>query len=386
MANAPQVATDFSMPTKTTPQPDFDVQADAGWTKFTGTIIPQINNVATYLSANGVVWADDSGTANNYVLTPSPALTGYAQSRLMFKAVNDSATGAVHVDVSGLGNKLIKNTDGTDANILSDELTEIIYSDSSGYFIKIESAGGGAVADDFVLLNEVGSVNELSLTGGAKFKEGASVSIRVKSPNSGSVTIDGHLLSATRDADTAIAANTLVRGKTYKVIPIGATIDRLYLAGGGRWRAGKVSYQSGIAAANQEIAWETFQATDGGHWDEVNGYFVADREITISTVFRCALWVGYTDNYNLLWTNLNKYSNGSWGVIESCASYYHHYAGYHIPRRMFAENITLQAGDKLSVTFGQSHVACGILADPYGSGVDSAQPGIDWVIREGGEI
>jgi hypothetical protein len=93
----------------------------------------------------------DTGAANAYVITPSPAITAYTVGQIFsFKAVNANTTAST-VNVNGLGVKTIKNIKGSDL-VANDIL--------AGQIVVVEYDG-----TNFVMVSPLG--NSVSLSGGA---------------------------------------------------------------------------------------------------------------------------------------------------------------------------------------------------------------------------
>lgn len=124
----------------------------------------QQSKAASNFAANGNFYGD-SGAADAYILTPignAKGITAYANGqRFRFKAANTN-TGASMVVVNGLSAKNIKDKDGTDliaADIIEDELIEIIYDSIGGYFKlitygligEIKSYGGSTAPAGYLL-------------------------------------------------------------------------------------------------------------------------------------------------------------------------------------------------------------------------------------------
>lgn len=68
------------------------------------------------VQTNGLIYSVDSGTANNYVASPSPAITTYTAGLEIKLKIANTNTGASVVNVNSLGNKNIKLLNGNDPN------------------------------------------------------------------------------------------------------------------------------------------------------------------------------------------------------------------------------------------------------------------------------
>lgn len=81
--------------------------------------------------SGGLNYATDTGAANAYVISPSPAITAYAAGQTFrFIAVNAN-TGASTLNVSGLGTKTIKKngntTDLASGDIAANDMVTVVY-------------------------------------------------------------------------------------------------------------------------------------------------------------------------------------------------------------------------------------------------------------------
>ena len=97
-----------------------------------------------------------TGSANNYVLTPTPAITSYiAGQRFYVKFHTQNTSPTVNINISGLGNKRIYkfNTDGPTAGQLpNNSVWEIIYDGTAFHLVSggldpVPMAGGTFTGD-----------------------------------------------------------------------------------------------------------------------------------------------------------------------------------------------------------------------------------------------
>ena len=102
----------------------------------------------TDLQSQAPNYAADAGTANNYVVTLSPApasLAALTGSPIRFKAAN-ACTGASVLNVNGLGNVAIRHQDGSTAlgvgDIVAGQVVEAFY-DGTYFQIRQASSGSG---------------------------------------------------------------------------------------------------------------------------------------------------------------------------------------------------------------------------------------------------
>lgn len=78
-----------------------------------GTLVADAVNVLSVQAAS-YIYVVDSGAANAYVATVSPAWTAYAAGKHLFVKIANANTGAATINVSGLGVKSIKTQAGAD--------------------------------------------------------------------------------------------------------------------------------------------------------------------------------------------------------------------------------------------------------------------------------
>lgn len=154
-------------------------------TRFSGVVsgfdlLPDPN----LLSEDRITYSDDTGVADAYVATPTTAITAYnAGLRIVLKAANDN-TGSSTIDVSGLGAKAIKRSDGSAleaGDILAGQILEMTYDGAdfrlamafaelspAGIAAKIAAAGnivvnGSLTADSLVQNGQ--TIDGLTATG-----------------------------------------------------------------------------------------------------------------------------------------------------------------------------------------------------------------------------
>lgn len=98
-----------------------------------------------YPDSFNVYAGTSTGSANAYVLTPSPASTGYVDGNTYTFIANFATTGASTINVSGLGAKSFVRNDGTTAlgvgDILVSTLVNAIYISGSNHFRLVSTAG-----------------------------------------------------------------------------------------------------------------------------------------------------------------------------------------------------------------------------------------------------
>lgn len=90
-----------------------------------------LSSSAGYISTTfGTNYALTTGSTNAYVLTPSPARTGYTTGEMFVIKASFSNTAAATINISGLGAKAIKKNTGDDLqanDILSGQIVLLVY-------------------------------------------------------------------------------------------------------------------------------------------------------------------------------------------------------------------------------------------------------------------
>ncbi len=120
---------------------------------------------ATYSSGDGTVdvsgatdvlatasysfgYAADTGTANNYAIAPSPAITSYTAGDTFRMKVLNTNTGASTLAVSGLAAKNIRQADGATAlsagDLTAGQIAQVMYESGDDEFHLVPTGGGGA--------------------------------------------------------------------------------------------------------------------------------------------------------------------------------------------------------------------------------------------------
>lgn len=114
------------------------------------------------LVVSGAVYQTSGGSSNAYTLTPSPAITAYAEGQRFFFKANHTNTGSATMDVSGLGAVSLLNTPGGNTisaagAITSGIIYEIVYNGSNfcvvsnhgqvvGKTLTIDGADGASIS------------------------------------------------------------------------------------------------------------------------------------------------------------------------------------------------------------------------------------------------
>jgi hypothetical protein len=77
-----------------------------------------------------VAYAADAGSTDDYVITPSPAITAYSTGQIITFKANTANTGAATLNVNSLGAKTIKknyNVDLATGDIVANQIIQVIY-------------------------------------------------------------------------------------------------------------------------------------------------------------------------------------------------------------------------------------------------------------------
>lgn len=140
VSGAPNASTTVKGLVELATQAETDARSTTGGTGALLVITP--DKVRSTLLSDGVT---DTGSANAYVLTPTPAITAYAAKQMFsFQAANTN-TGASTVNISAIGTKTIKKQDGvTDllaGDIVAGQLVVIEYNATSGFFQTVSPTG-----------------------------------------------------------------------------------------------------------------------------------------------------------------------------------------------------------------------------------------------------
>lgn len=180
---------------------------------------------------NSNVYAGSStGSSNAYVLSPSPAITGYVDGTTYTFIANHATSGAATVNISALGAKAFVNNDGTTALTTGDILTSMLvnaqYIGASDHFRLVSAAGVLAVSGGGTGASTAGAArtnlgldtmatqaaSAVAITGGTV--AGATIST---STFSGTATITGGTITGITDltvADGGTGASTAANART----------------------------------------------------------------------------------------------------------------------------------------------------------------------------
>jgi hypothetical protein len=106
-------------------------------------------NTSVATSVEQSSYIQDTGTLNNYIVNPRPAITSYTDGlRISFKAAS-SNTGVCSINVNGLGPKLIKknvNIDLSSGDILAGQIVDVAYDGVNFQLKNVITAIGTGVA------------------------------------------------------------------------------------------------------------------------------------------------------------------------------------------------------------------------------------------------
>lgn len=103
-----------------------------------------VDNVSSFNTEGSSEYIVATGTANNYILTPSPAIVSYEEGLTYLVKINATNTGASQVNVSGLGNvdivKLV-DTNLSGGELVEDTIYRIVYDGSNFQIIGTTTYG-----------------------------------------------------------------------------------------------------------------------------------------------------------------------------------------------------------------------------------------------------
>lgn len=102
-----------------------------------------VNTVVTNIQNSAYNYAVDSGAANAYVATLSPAVTSYVAGLIVYLKVANANTTASTLNVNGLGVKNIKNTSGGDPaanDLVANEIAILQYDGTNFQLINLPYA------------------------------------------------------------------------------------------------------------------------------------------------------------------------------------------------------------------------------------------------------
>ncbi len=152
-----------------------------------GPLVVQPSQLASTLLSD---YKADTGTANTYVITPVPAITGYTNGQTFsFKATNAN-TGTSTLAVSGLAAKTIKLPTGsnvTSGDIIAGQIVVVEYDGTN--FQMVSPAGNLAIKK----FGGTGADGALTITSGTTTIDLGSAAVVVKNYSSISITGTGAL-------------------------------------------------------------------------------------------------------------------------------------------------------------------------------------------------
>jgi len=174
-------------------------------------------------------YAVDSGVADAYVITLSPAPSGYTDGMVVcFQPTNTNTTGST-IDVNGLGAKSIINMLGSNllpGELIADLTYTLVYDVAAGGVFVLQNSSLYAtprrvLQQTYTYAVDTGAANAYVVTLGTiptGYTDGMYVAFKATNPNSGASTIDVNSLGAkdiVDNANTALASGAILDNGTY---------------------------------------------------------------------------------------------------------------------------------------------------------------------------
>lgn len=184
------------------------------------------------IQSGSYVFGTESGTANSHVLTVNPALTAYAAGQTFRYVVGNTNTGATQVNISGLGNKDIRDKEGValvGGEIVAGTVIEIIYTGT--YFQTLQLLARSEVWVQSG--NGHGSTNnKIRRFTTAVTNVGASITYADSATNGGSFTINkpGLYAIAYNDNDSNVSQHGISLNSAQLTTNVGTITDSTRLS------------------------------------------------------------------------------------------------------------------------------------------------------------
>lgn len=124
------------------------------------------NNFQQGLQQQVATYASDTGTANVYAVTLSPAPASYAAGMVVVFKAGNASTGASTLNVNSLGAKTIKKNQGIDlgsGDIKSGQIVTAVYDGTNFQLVSPISTGSGSFA--FGTISVPGGTGNQAITG-----------------------------------------------------------------------------------------------------------------------------------------------------------------------------------------------------------------------------
>lgn len=155
-----------------------------------------INAVITAIQNNSYVYCEDTGAADAYVATPSPAITSYVEGLLIIlDPDNANATTTPTINVSGLGVKTITNNLGgalVAGDIVASQRLYLLY-DGTNFRLLNRNYEKRAQNESFNYILDGGSANTYTATlipAITAYVAGQRVSLKIANSNTGASTLN----------------------------------------------------------------------------------------------------------------------------------------------------------------------------------------------------
>jgi hypothetical protein len=201
-----------------------------------------------------IAYAADSGTANTYVITPSPAITSYVVGQQFTFSPGSSNTTACTLNVSGLGAKPIKkdyNADPAPGDLTQNQMITVVY---DGTNFQMVNAAHGLLTQNLsaIYAADGGGSDSYSITlvpSIASYSTGLMINFKANTANTGAASLNINGLGAktiVKDGSLTLNNNDIKASQIVQVIYDGTNFQMIsptsYLAS----QDGHINYAADI--------------------------------------------------------------------------------------------------------------------------------------------
>ncbi len=211
----------------------------------------------------------DTGGANAYIVSPSPASTGYVAGQVYDVKISAANSGASTINVSGLGAKNITYSDGTTlasgalptasvVRLIYDgsqfQLQNIIKAATTGSFTTLTVSGATTLTGLVTLGNSINEKQGADIASATSTSIGTATGNYVKVTGTTTITSFDTIQAGTRRIVEFTGILTLTHNASSLILPGGANITTaagdcatFVSEGSGNWRCTSYNKASGVA-------------------------------------------------------------------------------------------------------------------------------------------
>lgn len=268
-----------------------------------------IDLIDSYQDAGGNNYVADTGAANVYVITPSPAISSYSAGQTYTVKITSANTGASTIAVSGLAAKAIKFNDGsalTSGTLPAGSLALLSYDGTNFQLVNVRPSGSGGDVSSNVASSTAGQFATFADTTGKLITPITNSGIPNLTSGAISSTLTAPSGSIVGTSDSQVLTNKNISGASN-------TLSNVNLASQVTGNLSVTNLNSGTSASSS-----TFWRGDGA-WAAPTSSVTTATPVTVGTNSTLVLTVDFTTNaaYKLIFSAINNTNGGTLSIDAS---------------------------------------------------------------------